>query len=71
MYRYLHGRLWRLGIRQSDLGKILGICASSISHRMTGRTPWTIDEMYKILNLLDEPPDKLHVYFPSTGGGAQ
>ena len=51
MYRYLSGRLRQLGLKQSDLGYALGIGATAVSHRMTGRTPWGIDEMYKVLEL--------------------
>lgn len=70
MYRYLSGRLRQLDIRQSDLGEMLGIGAPAISHRMTGRTPWTINEMYRVLDICQDMPDKLHIYFPKGGTSA-
>lgn len=64
MYRYLSGRLRQLGLKQSDLGYALGIGATAVSHRMTGRTPWGIEEMYKVLELCQAQPEELHIYFP-------
>lgn len=67
MYRYLAGRLRQLGIRQSDLGEMIGLGAPAISHRMTGRTPWSSDEMYRVLEICRDTPDQLHIYFPKGG----
>ena len=64
MYEYLNGRLQQMGIRQAELGDMLGMCSASVSHRFTGRTPWTIDEMYKIMDICQAPAEQLHVYFP-------
>lgn len=67
MYRYLAGRLRQLGLQQIDLGRELGLCPTAVSHRFTGRTPWTIEEMYKVLDLIGADPEELHVYFPRDG----
>ena len=67
MYRYLAGRLKQLGVRQAELGDMLGLCSTSISHRFTGRTPWSLDEMYKIMVICQAPPEQLHIYFPKGG----
>lgn len=68
MYRYLAGRLKQLGILQEDLGYALGLCGTAVSHRMTGRTAWNIDEMYKVLEICRAKPEELHIYFPPKGG---
>lgn len=68
MYRYLAGRLRQLGLQQEDLGFALGLCSTAISHRMTGRTAWNIDEMYKVLEVVRAKPEELHIYFPPKGG---
>lgn len=65
MYRYLSGRLRQLGIRQMDLAKVLGVCEASISHRFCGRVPWTIDEMYQVLDICRATLEELHLYFPN------
>lgn len=67
MYRYLEERLHQLGMNQSDLGYALGLCSTAISHRMTGRTAWNIDEMYKTLELCRAQPEELHLFFPPKG----
>ena len=67
MYRYLSTRLNQLGIRQKDLARILDLTPASISHRFTGRVPWTIDEMYRILEICRAVPEDLHIYFPPKG----
>jgi len=68
IYRYLDSRLRYLGIRQEDLGFALDLCSTAISHRMTGKTPWNIDEMYKTLEVCRAQPEELHIYFPPKGG---
>ena len=69
-YKFLSGRLRQLDIRQEDLGRILGINATSVSHRMCGRTPWTLDEAYTVLGLCGADSSEFHIYFPPTGKGA-
>lgn len=64
MYEYLAGRLKQLGIRQQDLAGPLGMNVSSVSHRFTGRTPWSVDEMYKLMDICRADPSELHIYFP-------
>lgn len=67
MYNYLRGRLRQLGYQNKDLAPVLGIGAASVSHRMTGRQPWSLDEMYKLLDLCGDTPENLHLYFPRGG----
>ena len=67
MYRYLSGRLKQLGITQGDLAKKFHLTQASISHRFTGKQPWSIDEMYFLLDLCQAPPEELHIYFPRGG----
>ena len=67
MYKYLEARLHQLGMTQSDLGDALGRCSTAISHRMTGRTAWNIEEMYKVLEICQAQPKELHIFFPPKG----
>ena len=34
---------------------------------MTGKHPWTVDEVYTIMDLLRIPYDQMAVYFPPKG----
>ena len=64
MYEYLSGRLKQLGIRQMDLTGVLGLKPASISHRFTGRTDWSLHEMYKLMEVCRADMSELHIYFP-------
>lgn len=68
MFRKLRGKLRELDIDQSYLAKKLDICVMSISRKMTGKSPWTSDEMYAVMDLIQEPYEKLHEFFPKGGG---
>jgi len=49
------------------LGDYLGICPATISARMNDRSPWRLDEMYRILDLLGHPARDLPLLFPKDG----
>ncbi|MEA5041585.1 MAG: helix-turn-helix transcriptional regulator [Oscillibacter ruminantium] len=68
MYRYLIGRLKQLGIDRERLADYLGIQKPAISKRFCGHIPWRIDEMYKIMSLVQAPPEELYIFFPPNGG---
>jgi hypothetical protein len=67
MFRKLRGKLAEFEIDQIYLAKKLGVTQQCISHRMTGKYPWTLTEMYAVMDLIQEPYDKLHEYFPKDG----
>ena len=67
MYEYLSGRLKQLGVKQGDLAKRWNLSQAAISHRFCGKTPWTIDEMYDILEICYAQPEELHIFFPLKG----
>lgn len=66
-YRYLRGRLQQLGIDQKTLGRDFDLSQTSISHRFSGRTPWTMTEMYRMLDICGAKPEEMHLYFPRDG----
>ena len=67
MFRKLRGALKEYDIDQTYLADKLNVCAMSISRKMTGRTPWTLPEMYAVLDLINVPCERLHEYFPRGG----
>lgn len=67
MFNYLRGRLKQLGFRQKDLEGALGLNQSAISHRFTGRTPWSLEEMYTLMDICRADYSELHLYFPRDG----
>jgi len=50
-----------------DLGEYLCLSNGRITARMAGSLPWGLDEMYRIMELLDIPTERLHLYFPKGG----
>ena len=66
-YVKLRGKMREKGIKGNYLARKLGTTPQNISHRMTGKTPWRVDEMYNILSMLGEPDGKLSEYFPRDG----
>ena len=66
-YGKLRGKMREKGIKGYYLARKMGMTPQSVSHRMTGKTPWQMDEMYYILSMLGEPDSKLSEYFPRNG----
>lgn len=67
LYKFLDGRLRQLGVQHHDLAYALNLSDAAMSGRFTGRTPWRLDEMYKVLDVCRAQPNELHVYFPRDG----
>ncbi len=68
MFLKLHGKLRELDVDQAYLAKKLHIDASTLSLRFNGKGDWRMSEMYAIMDLIQEPYEKLHEYFPKGGG---
>lgn len=66
-YGKLRGKMREKGINGDYLARKLDTTPQSVSHRMTGKSPWRLDEMYNILSMLGEPDSKLPEYFPRNG----
>ena len=66
-YVKLRGKMREKGINGDYLARKMGTTPQSVSHRMTGKSPWRMDEMYNILSMLGEPDSKLSEYFPRNG----
>ena len=66
-YGKLRGKMREKGINGDYLARKLDTTPQSVSHRMTGKSPWRMDEMYNILSMLGEPDSKLPEYFPRNG----
>ena len=66
-YGKLRGKMREKGINGNYLARKMGTTPQNISHRMTGKSPWRMDEMYNILSMLGEPDSKLSEYFPRNG----
>ena len=66
-YGKLRGKMREKGINGDYLARKLDTTPQSVSHRVTGKSTWRMDEMYNILSMLGEPDSKLSEYFPRNG----
>lgn len=66
-YASLRAKMQKLNMDQEYLGRQMNMNAMSISNRFTGKTPWKMDEMYAVLDIIGEPDEKLSEYFPRNG----
>ena len=66
----LRGALVAADITEKYLARKLLRGVTYVSHRMSGKEPWALDECYQILDLLHIPHDQLHIYFPPGGVSA-
>lgn len=68
LYARLRGEMVARDIDQAYLARKLLIGRSSVAERLRARYPWTIDEMYQVMDLICWPYDKMHELFPRVAG---
>lgn len=66
-FHKLRMRLLEFDYTQEDVARKTRLGRASVSARLNARKPWTLDEMYDILDMIGEPPSRMHEYFPRNG----
>nr|DAP24249.1 MAG TPA: Helix-turn-helix XRE-family like protein [Bacteriophage sp.] len=66
-YRRLRALMLELGHDQTSLGKRTGMSRQQISDRMICKTPWTLEEVYKVCDALFIPIKDVKKFFPPNG----
>lgn len=66
-YALLRRDMFVQGITQNDISAVLGKSQTYLTTRFHGSKCFTIDEGYKILDVLKVPREKLAEYFPYSG----
>lgn len=69
-YANLRGILAEKGIRLYELADGIGKSYVTISNKLQNHTPFTLDEAYRILELLEIPSSKIYEFFPPGGEAA-
>lgn len=64
MYYKLKGALMTAGYNGYETAKVLLINPATYSQKLNGRYPWTLDEMYTLLDIIGCGCDKMSEYFP-------
>ena len=67
LFRELRARMMLNGDTQADLSRALLLGKTMISHKLTAKRPWTLEEMYVLLDRYQIPYDQMHIYFPKDG----
>ena len=70
LYNALRGALKAKGMNQADIARYVfhdTRSTDAVSRRFAGRTPWTLDEAWAVMKLLQLPAKKFHLYFPRDG----
>lgn len=49
------------------LGREIGCATSTVSNKLNGHFPWTSEEMWKIMEVTNQPPHRFHLIFPRDG----
>lgn len=64
-YLELKTKMFNKGIGQSELSGTTGIKPATLSKKLSGQNDFTLTEVYRILNALSIPLDKMHEFFPN------
>lgn len=67
LHKLLRAKLTELGMEHAYFAKKLGIGASSLSLKMTGKSSWDLDLAYRAMDVLSLPYERLHEFFPKSG----
>lgn len=57
--RKVKGVLAELDVTQTELGHRLGMAQKTVSKRITGETPWRVDDVVDVAQALDVPLERI------------
>ena len=66
-YKLLRSVMADQDISTYDLGELFKKSSRCINDKLSGAVPWTLPEIYRVLDFLELPHDQLHRYFPPNG----
>lgn len=63
IYVELKIQFLKKGLTNQDVAKMAGIKPTTFSHRMTGKSPWTVPEMIAVAPVIALPESKFYETF--------
>ena len=57
-------RMFKCHINKRQAAEYLGISRLTFDQRLKGLQPWTLTEMYDLMELLSIDPAEMSIYFP-------
>ena len=67
LYRKLRALMYEYGDTQEELAYYLDRSVATISLRLCGKSHWTVQEMYLLMDRYHIPDNQLHMIFPRSG----
>lgn len=67
MFCKLKGRIAENEMDQKCIREAIGKSQTYVTQRMTGRKPWTMDDVYTLCDLLNIQTSEIPLYFPREG----
>lgn len=64
LFRELRCEIVRHGLYAKDLAYMIHISAAEMSKRLNGKRPWSMREIYAVIEALELDPQKITVYWP-------
>ena len=65
-FSLLRSKLCLYGLTNEILARKLLLTPGTVSRKLNSHSPWTSDERWSIMNLINEPPHMLHHIFMPT-----
>ncbi len=63
-FKELRCEIVRNGLYAKDLANMIHISTAEMSKRLTGKRPWSMREIYAVIEALDLDPQKITFYWP-------
>ena len=63
----LKRRLHKNGYNLPEVAELLNMSKTSVSRRYRALEPWSLDEMYVLMDAINAPYTELHTIFPKGG----
>lgn len=67
LFSELRGLMKANDYTQEQLSRAIGMPRGTLTTRMSGRYPFTLDEAYRLLDFFRIPHNQLHLIFPPGG----
>lgn len=65
-FKALRCQMVMMDMHQADLAASVGMSRSELNARMIGRTPWGLEDVYRVCDVLEIDPAEIPKYFPET-----
>lgn len=65
-YHKLKCRMFERGVTQHDIAAEIGVTQAWVNRRFTNRTPWSLQDVYAVCDILAIPYSEIGSYWPKS-----